>query len=67
MLTDAGYHLFALGWRMRGLAIRPIEHGRATTPYEAPSYVATTAPADMIARTARRGWQVLSPRFSRPR
>jgi FkbM family methyltransferase len=67
MLTDAGYHLFALGWRMRGLVIRPIEHGRATTPYEAPSYVATTAPDDVIARTARRGWRVLSPRFSRPR
>jgi FkbM family methyltransferase len=67
MLRDAGYHLFAIGWQMRGLEIRPIGHGRATTPYEAPSFVATTAPDDVIARTARRGWQVLSARLSRPR
>jgi FkbM family methyltransferase len=67
MLRDAGYHMFALGWRVRGLEVRPIEQGRSTTPYEAPSFVATTAPDDVIARTAPRGWQVLSARFSRPR
>ena len=67
MLRGAGYHLFALGWRMTGLTIQPIEHGPSTAPYEAPSFVATTAPDEVIARTARRGWRVLSARFSRPR
>ena len=67
MLRDAGYHLFALGWRMTGLTIQPIERGPSTAAYEAPSFVATTAPDEVIARTARRGWRVLSGRFSRPR
>ena len=67
MLKDAGYHLFALGWRMTGLMLQPIEHGRAAMPYDAPSFLATTAPEEVIARTARRGWKVLNARFSGPR
>jgi FkbM family methyltransferase len=67
ILRDAGYHLFAIGWRLRGLEIRSIGRGRVASLYEAPSFVATTAPDDVIARTKRRGWQVLSARFSRPR
>jgi hypothetical protein len=65
MLEDAGYQVFTIGWRMRGLALGPIERGPLAAPFEAPSCVATTAPDDVIARTARRGWQVLSARFSR--
>jgi FkbM family methyltransferase len=65
MLEDAGYHLFTIGWRMRGLELGPVERGPLAAPIEAPSCVATTAPADVAARMAPRGWQVLSPRFSR--
>ena len=65
MLRDAGYHLFTIGWRMRGLELGPIERGPLAAPFEAPSYVATTAPEDLVARTTTRGWRVLSTRFSR--
>lgn len=67
VLKDAGYHLFAIGWRMRGLVLGPIERGPLATPFEAPSFVATTDPAAVIVRTAPRGWRVLSARFSRRR
>ena len=67
MLKDDGYHLFTIGWRMRGLELGPVERGPLAAPFEAPSFVATTEPEEVIARTAPRGWQVLSERFSRRR
>lgn len=67
MLAHAGYRLFAIGWRTGGLAIAPIERRPLSRMYEAPSFVATLAEADLMACTRRRGWQVLSPRFSRAR
>ena len=60
ILKASGYRLFAVGWRMRGLVLGPIERGPLAAPFEAPSFVATTAPEDVITRTAPRGWQVLS-------
>jgi FkbM family methyltransferase len=67
LLKASGYRLFAMGWSMRGLVVGPIERGQLATPFEAPSFVATTEPDAVIARTAPRGWQVLSGRFSRGR
>ena len=65
MLKEAGYQVFTIGWRMRGLELGPVERGPLAAPFEAPSCVATTAPEDLVARTTKRGWQVLSTRFSR--
>ena len=67
ILRDAGYQLFAIGWRTTGLDVKSIAEGRLSKTYEAPSFVATSAPDDLIARTRSNGWRVLSRRFSRPR
>ena len=67
LLKASGYRLFAIGWSMRGLVLGPIERGPRAAPFEAPSFVATTEPEAVIARTAPRGWQVLSAGFSRGR
>jgi FkbM family methyltransferase len=67
LLKASGYRLFAIGWSMRGLVLGPIERGPLAARFEAPSFVATTEPEALIARTAPRGWQVLSARFSRGR
>jgi FkbM family methyltransferase len=67
LLKASGYRLFAIGWSMRGLVLGPIERGPLAAAFEAPSFVATTEPEAVIARTAPRGWQVLSARFSRGR
>jgi FkbM family methyltransferase len=57
-LRRAGYHLFSLGWSMRGLGIQPIEAGTLATAYEAPSYIATIAPSEVYARCRPLGWLV---------
>ena len=68
ILKASGYRLFALGWRMKGLVLGPIERGPLAAPFEASSFLATLAPDDVIARTSPRGWRVLNARFSgRPR
>ena len=65
LLQSAGYQVFAVGWRMRGLDVAPVERGRLATDYEAPSFVATLRPDVVHERCARSGWKVLAPRFDR--
>ena len=59
LLRDAGYRVFSLGWTMRGPAIEPVDRGRLATEYEAPNYVATLDPDQLLARCRPRGWRTL--------
>ena len=65
LLQSAGYQVFAVGWRMRGLVVAPVERGLLATDYEAPSFIATLRPDVVHERCARSGWKVLAPRFDR--
>ena len=62
LLRAAGYRLFSLGWSMRGLRVEPIEAGALATRYEAPSFIATVEPEDLLARCRPRGWLALRRR-----
>ena len=67
ILREAGYHLFSLGWSMRGLSVHPVERGSLAREYEAPNYIATHEPAEVLARCRPRGWVVLGNRLTRRR
>ena len=62
LLRAAGYRLFSLGWSMRGLRVEPIEAGALATRYEAPSFIATVQPEDVLARCRPKGWLALRRR-----
>ncbi len=64
-LREAGYRLFSLGWSMHGPDVRPIEVGSLATAYEAPSYIATLGPDEVLTRCRPKGWVVLSRRLTR--
>lgn len=59
ILQAAGYTVFALGWSMRGLVIQPYEVGSSARNYEAPNFIATVDPADVVAEFRRKGWRVM--------
>lgn len=61
VLRGFGYEIFSLGWSMNGPKVAPLEGFTAAKPYEAPSYLATRASGDALARLAPRGWRVLRP------
>ena len=60
LLREAGYHLFSLGWSLRRLRVEPVEVGSLATRYEAPSFIATLAPNEVLNRCRPEGWQVLN-------
>ena len=64
-LREAGFHLFSLGWTMRGLAVQPVEAGSLATKYEAPNFIATLEPNEVLARCQPKGWLVLSSGLTR--
>ena len=59
ILRGAGFRLFSLGWSMRGLRVAPIEVGNLSTRYEAPNFIATLEPDEVLARCRPRGWLAL--------
>jgi FkbM family methyltransferase len=65
MLSDAGYYLYSLGWSMRGLRVEPIASGRLATCYEAPSFIATLDPDEVLTRCQQRGWRSLRRQIRR--
>lgn len=65
MLEAAGYRLFSLGWSMRALRVEPIEAGVLATGYEAPSFIATLEPDEVLARCEPKGWLSLRRRTTR--
>jgi FkbM family methyltransferase len=64
-LREAGYRLLSLGWSMRGPDVRPVEVGSLATAYEAPNFIATLAPDEVLTRCRARGWWVLTRRLAR--
>lgn len=64
MLVANGYRIFAIGWSVGGLQLGEDPHERLTTAYEAPSFVASLAPQDVIDVCRAQGWKTLSQRFS---
>jgi hypothetical protein len=58
-LREAGYLVYSLGWTIRGPLVRPIEEGCAAAEYEAPNFVATLEPDELLERFRPRGWFVL--------
>jgi FkbM family methyltransferase len=67
LLRAAGYRLFSLGWSMRGLRVEPIERGALAAPYEAPSFIATVEPEQVLARCGSKGWLALRDQGLRPK
>ncbi len=63
ILRDAGYSVFSLGWAMTGPRIAPVGTARLASEYEAPSFLATLDPSDVLARWRVRGWRVFSRRL----
>lgn len=59
LLQQFGFTVFAITWAMTGPALRPAAGSGAARSYEAPSFIATLAPADVEARIAGRGWVAL--------
>ncbi|MGE3312511.1 MAG: FkbM family methyltransferase [Limisphaerales bacterium] len=59
ILAGAGYRLFSLGWSMRGLRVEPIGAGNLAAHYEAPSFIATVEPEELLNRCRPRGWRAL--------
>lgn len=65
ILSGAGYRLFSLGWSMHGPRVEPVEVGSLATRYEAPSFVATLEPDEVLDRCRPRGWLALCRRTKR--
>ncbi|MGH8442638.1 MAG: FkbM family methyltransferase [Nevskiaceae bacterium] len=59
LLEGAGYRIFALGWSLLGPKVGAVGAGRYAKEYESPSFIASLAPDEVLARCARRGWRVL--------
>jgi FkbM family methyltransferase len=59
-LADRGYSLFSIGWSTRRVVLGDADAGRSLAMvYEAPSYLATLAPADALRAIAPPGWRAL--------
>ena len=59
LLRAAGYEIFSIGWSMRGPVLAPAADGSLASPFEAPSYLATTETRSALEACARTGWLVL--------
>lgn len=57
-LQRDGYTVFAIGWRTRGVCVGALGE-RLARRDEAPSFVATRSPDEVLARLAAPGWRVL--------
>jgi len=59
-LQSAGYAIFSIGWAMRGPVLSAdLTQRPASTRYEAPNYLATTAPEAALRDCAGKGWRAL--------
>ncbi len=64
-LSTLGYHVYALGWSVRGLLLRPVEEGPLVRAAESPSYLASLEPGRAFSRCRPRGWWVLADSMMR--
>lgn len=58
ILIRHGYHLFQIGWRLRGPEIQPADRPAICRAYEAPSFLATVEPDAVRVAVRTRGWEV---------
>ena len=65
LLRSRGYEIFAIGWSLRGPTFGPADGRKLIEAHEAPSYLATLAPAEVRDRFSKPGWTTLSRRFAR--
>jgi FkbM family methyltransferase len=63
LLAACGYRIFSIGWSVRGLQLSERPGERLATEYEAPNYVASLAPDELLRRCAALGWSTLSASF----
>ena len=59
ILRDAGYQIFSLGWSMWGPEVQPLDSGSLSKGYEAPNFIATLEPEDVLARFKARRFESL--------
>ncbi len=67
ILRDAGYRVFSLGWSIRGPRVKPLGAGSQPSRNEAPSFIATLEPDEVLARCRPTGWATLGRRAKRSR
>jgi len=63
MFKGLGFRVFSLGWAMRGPIVAPVEVGSLATGLDAPNFVATIAPEQVLSLCEPRGWVVLTKRL----
>ncbi|HLG54686.1 MAG TPA: FkbM family methyltransferase [Vicinamibacterales bacterium] len=63
LLAACGYRIFSIGWSVRGLQLSERPGERLAAEYEAPNYVASLAPDDLLQRCSAPGWSTLSASF----
>jgi FkbM family methyltransferase len=64
LLRDFGYRVYALGWSLDGIVVHPVELGSLAADYEAPNFIASIAPEEVLACCEPKGWRVLNSRFT---
>jgi FkbM family methyltransferase len=62
-LAECGYRIFSIGWSVGGLQLSERPGERLAAEYEAPNYVASLAPDDLLLRCSATGWTTLSASF----
>lgn len=64
-LSTLGYHVYALGWTVRGLTLGPVDEGPLVRGSESPSFLASIEPGHAFSRCRTRGWLVLGDQLIR--
>jgi FkbM family methyltransferase len=63
-LIANGYRILSVGWSVRGLRLGEDPSERLATPYEAPSFIASLEPDEVMDACRAPGWTTLRPSFS---
>jgi FkbM family methyltransferase len=67
LLAANGYRIFSIGWSVRGPHLGEDPHERLATEYEAPSFIASIEPDEVVDVCRAPGWTTLSAGFSAKR
>jgi FkbM family methyltransferase len=59
VLRAGGFQVYSLGWSIHGIVLSPVETGSLAAEYEAPNFVASINPNELLSRCEPRGWLVL--------
>jgi FkbM family methyltransferase len=64
-LASHGYRIYSIGWSLRGLRLSDRPGDRLAADYEAPNYVASLEPDELMRRCSTNGWITLSSALRR--